>query len=178
MSQPNLLFCMYFHQLRTPYRMGLLQTTNKSYWRNFGCFRVFFVSFVTVLPAIFGERYAWFLNNKIFPTCNNFLFQDEMSFGTVSELFKHVPVHLKRLCKLWLWWEHICQSRRNYTNMFFFNSPEEGSRLVIFIAENLEVWRMSQYLLFQVSQYCNLSQTRDRGTTGQLPLAVGYNNKL
>jgi len=35
--------------------MGLLQTTNKSYWRNFGCFSVFFVPFGIVLPAFFGE---------------------------------------------------------------------------------------------------------------------------
>jgi len=34
--------------------MGLLQTTNKSYWRNFGCFRAFFVPFGTVLPAFLG----------------------------------------------------------------------------------------------------------------------------
>jgi len=35
--------------------MGLLQTTNKGCWRNFGCFRVFFVPFGTLLPACFGE---------------------------------------------------------------------------------------------------------------------------
>jgi len=35
--------------------MGLLQTTNKSYWRNFGCFSVFFVPFGIVLPAFFEE---------------------------------------------------------------------------------------------------------------------------
>jgi len=42
-----------------------------------------------------------------------------MSLGIVSELFKHVPVHLKRLRKLWLLWEQIFQSWASYTNMFF-----------------------------------------------------------
>jgi len=55
MSQPNLLFCMYFHQFRTHHAMGLSQTNNEGYWQNLGCFRVFFVPFVTVLLAFFGE---------------------------------------------------------------------------------------------------------------------------
>ena len=58
MSQPSLLFCTYFHQLRTYHAMGLVQTINKSYWRNFGCFRVFFVPFGTVPPAICEERHV------------------------------------------------------------------------------------------------------------------------
>jgi len=44
-------FCMYFRQLRTHHVMGLLQTINKGYWRNFG----FFVPFGTVLASFFGE---------------------------------------------------------------------------------------------------------------------------
>ena len=35
-------FCIDFHQFRTHHAMSLLQTTNKGYWRNFGCFRVSF----------------------------------------------------------------------------------------------------------------------------------------
>jgi len=57
MSQPNLLFLhvQYFHQLRTHHAMCLVLTTNKGYWRNFGRFRLFFVSFATVLPAFLGR---------------------------------------------------------------------------------------------------------------------------
>jgi len=36
-----------------------------------------------------------------------------MSLGVASELFKHVPVHLKRLHELWLWWERCCMSGAN-----------------------------------------------------------------
>jgi len=39
--------------------MGLVQTTNTGYWRNFGCFRVFSVPFETVLPAFFGEEHVF-----------------------------------------------------------------------------------------------------------------------
>jgi len=35
--------------------LGLVKTTNKGYWRNVGCFRVFCVPFGTVLPAFFRE---------------------------------------------------------------------------------------------------------------------------
>jgi len=117
------LFCMYFHQLRTNQTMGLVQTTNKGYWRNFECFHVFFVPFWTVLNEFFsGEACVWFWNNKIFPTWNKFLFQGEMSLGTVSELFKHVSTHLKRLRKLWLWWEQFYQSAANYTNILYLKT--------------------------------------------------------
>ena len=43
-----------------------------------------------------------------------------MSLGTVSELFKRVPVHLTRLRKLWLWWEQFLQSWAYYTNIVLF----------------------------------------------------------
>jgi len=33
--------------------MSLVQTTNTGYWRNFGCFRVFFVPFGTTLHVYF-----------------------------------------------------------------------------------------------------------------------------
>jgi len=47
--------------------MGLLPTTNKRYWRNFGCFRVFFVPFGTVLLAFFEEEDVFgFVIIKIF----------------------------------------------------------------------------------------------------------------
>jgi len=49
---------MYFHQLRTHDALGLVQTNNKGYWRNFGCFRVFFVPFGTVPHAFFGEGHV------------------------------------------------------------------------------------------------------------------------
>jgi len=52
------VYCMYFHQLRTHHAMGLVQTTNKHFWRNFGCFRVFFVPFCTVPSAFFGEGHV------------------------------------------------------------------------------------------------------------------------
>jgi len=42
-----------------------------------------------------------------------------MSLVTVSELFKHVPVHLKRFHNLWLVWEQFCQSEVNYTNIVY-----------------------------------------------------------
>jgi len=45
-------------------------------------------------------------------------FYGEMGLGIVSELFEHMPVHL-RLRKLWLRWEQFCQSEANYSNMFF-----------------------------------------------------------
>ena len=75
MSQPNLFFLMYFHQLRTHHAMGLLQTTNKGYWLNFGCFRVFFVPFGAVLPAFFGEGEVFgFEITKIFRHATTFVF--------------------------------------------------------------------------------------------------------
>jgi len=43
-----------------------------------------------------------------------------MSLGIVSELVKHVTVHLKRLRKLWWWREQICQIGANYANNVFF----------------------------------------------------------
>jgi len=46
---------MYFHQLLTHHAMGLVKTTYKGCWWNFGCFRAFFVPFGTVQPAFFGK---------------------------------------------------------------------------------------------------------------------------
>jgi len=46
MSQPSLPFCINSQRLRAHHTMGLIQTTNKSYWRKIGCFHVaFFVPF-------------------------------------------------------------------------------------------------------------------------------------
>jgi len=59
MSQSNLLFCMYFHQLRIHRAMGLVLTTNKAYRRNFGCLPVSFVPFGTVLSAFFGKGHVF-----------------------------------------------------------------------------------------------------------------------
>ena len=59
MSQPNLLFCMHFRQLRKHQAMGLVQTVDEGNWRNFGRFLVFFVSFATVLPAFFREGHVF-----------------------------------------------------------------------------------------------------------------------
>jgi len=76
MSQPNLLFCMYFHQLRKHHGMGLVQTTNEGYWRNFGCFRVFSLPFETVLPAFFVEEHVFdFEKLKFFRHATTFFFR-------------------------------------------------------------------------------------------------------
>jgi len=59
MSQPNLLLCMYFRQLRTHQAMGLVQTANEGCWRNFERFRVYFVSFTMVLPAFYRKGHVF-----------------------------------------------------------------------------------------------------------------------
>jgi len=43
-----------------------------------------------------------------------------MSLGIVSELFKHVPAHLKRLRKTRLRWEKLCPSGENFTTIISF----------------------------------------------------------
>jgi len=76
MFQLNLRFFMYFHQLRTYHAMGLLQTTDKDYWRSVGCHRVFFMPFGTVLPALFGEgNVLGFEIIKIFRHATTFFFR-------------------------------------------------------------------------------------------------------
>jgi len=54
-------FCMYFHQLRTHHRMGLVlvRTTNKGYWRNFGCFRVFAYLLTQYYSRLFWEGHVF-----------------------------------------------------------------------------------------------------------------------
>jgi len=42
--------------LRPHHAMCFVQTTNKGYWRKFGCFRVLFLPFEMVLPAFCGKR--------------------------------------------------------------------------------------------------------------------------
>jgi len=61
-----LFYCMYICKFRTQYGMDLIQATNKDYWRNFGIFRVFFVSlqhlshaFLEVDVRVF-EKYIFF----------------------------------------------------------------------------------------------------------------------
>jgi len=53
--------------------------------------------------------------------------------GIVSELFKYLLVHLKRLRKPWLWWEQFCQTGENDVNMFFFNEPEQGKNILAIV---------------------------------------------
>jgi len=63
------------------------------------------------------------VHNKMFSTCNKFFCQGERSLGTVSELFKHAHVHLKRLRKSWLWWEqYFVQSGQIIPTVLFFHS--------------------------------------------------------
>ena len=58
-----------------------------------------------------------------------------MSLGIVPELFKHAPVHLKRLRRLWWREEQICQSGANYTNIvFFFKYTRAG------LSNSLKFW--------------------------------------
>jgi len=49
-----------------------------------------------------------------------------MSLGIISELLKHVSVHLKRLREFWLWWEQFCQRGANYTNVAYFKLHLSG----------------------------------------------------
>jgi len=77
MSEPNLLFCMYFHQLRTHHAMDLLQTTNKGYWRNFGCFQA-----------------VW--------NCTTHVFREGDVFGfEIIKIFRHATTFFFRV--RWVW---------------------------------------------------------------------------
>jgi len=67
---------MYFYKHRTNHAKALLQITNEGYWRNFGFFRVFFVTFGTVPPAFFGEGNVFgFEIIKIFLHATTFFFR-------------------------------------------------------------------------------------------------------
>jgi len=73
MSQPTLLLCMYFHQLRTHHAIGVYRPPLKETGGISDVFVNFSCRLEPYYSHFFGGTCVWFWNNNISPTCNNFL---------------------------------------------------------------------------------------------------------
>jgi len=92
MSQPDLLFAC----TSTSFQHIKLRVLHRPPIKATGGISDVFVWFATVLSAFFGEGHVFgFQVINFFSACKNFLFEEQLSLGIVSEFFKHVPVNLK-----------------------------------------------------------------------------------